>query len=327
MSPSQTSTIANSDDASAPQPGRAWLYVLPILLVPVVLVLTAWFVLPTEWFRMRSGNTYLANLGYGTKLHGRTCDILIYGDSSGMAGIDPLLLEQQTGLKACNIAEGVGVPEVVHLMPVDDFLAHNPRPRFLLFYFSPFNFNMFNDHWNDDLINSGEGISYLIEHESTGFALRTLLKHPTSYLSWVESGLRLVLLHGMGKPYSPDIFKLRDETGGRFVFPNKPRPACDPSTAYRALPDLAFLSYMRAHYATGGTQVIVDAAPTPDCDPNLAYYREHVIPYVDNKPYLTLPISEFSNFGRAHPNDTGMPKVTAMVATQINALAHSGGDN
>jgi hypothetical protein len=326
MNPSQASIVAGSYGASAAQQRRAWLYLLPILLVPVVVVLAAWFVLPSLWFRMRSQNTYLANLGYGTRLHGRTCDILIYGDSTAMAGIDPRMLEQRTGLKACNIAEGVGVPEVVHLLPVDDFLAHNPRPRYMVFYFAPFNFNMFTQ-WNDELRNSGEGISYLIDHQTTGRAALTLAMHPASYFTWAEGGLRLLLMHGMDKPYSPDVFKLRDDTGGRFVFPNTRPTTCDPSTAYRDRADLAFISYLRTHYATGGTHVLVDAAPTATCDPNLAYYREHVIEYVDNKPWPVLPLSAFSASPRLHVNDEGSPTVTAMVATQINTLAHSGGGN
>jgi len=302
-----------------------WLYLLPILVFPLALLIAAFFVVPSRWFELRSGSSYLASLGYGTRLHNRTCDILIYGDSTAMIGIDPAILEQRTGLSACNISEYAGITLINHMLPVDDFLAHNPRPRFIVFLYAPDSLNL--PHSWSKRISTFEGISYLIERQPAGKAALLLASHPLESIAWAEAGMRLAVTHFLSQPFPESTEHLRDATGGRFPIPESTRSACDPATDYRDLPDPAFVSGLRARYGQGGTQVLVDATPTAPCDPNLAFYKQHLDSFIDNKPYSTIPLSAFSTDGRLHVNHEGIGILSDMVAGQIIALAKPTGGN
>ncbi|ADW67554.1 hypothetical protein [Granulicella tundricola] len=116
------------------------LYLLPLILVPYLLLLIALFLVPSRWLAVRSGNTYLANLGYGATLHHADCQIVVYGDSTAMVGIDPAVLRERTGLSACNIAEFEGMTILNGTMIVDQYLAQNQRPKYLVFLYTPEDF-------------------------------------------------------------------------------------------------------------------------------------------------------------------------------------------
>jgi hypothetical protein len=91
--------------------------------------------------------------------------------------------------------------------------------------------------------------------------------------------------------------------------------------------DDLWVAEMRAHYGQDGTHVIIDAMPTADCDPDLAYFQQHVNAYIDNKPYTTIPIEAFSTEGHLHVNKEGMNILSNMVANQILALVRPAGGN
>jgi hypothetical protein len=65
--------------------------------------------------------------------------------------------------------------------------------------------------------------------------------------------------------------------------------------------------------------VLVDATPTPSCDPGLAYNRKVLPPLIDNNPYPTLPYDFYIKGDRLHVNERGIPILSNMVAEQILA--------
>jgi hypothetical protein len=285
----------------------------------------AFFVIPSRWFEMRSQSTYLASIGYGDTLHNQACDIVIYGDSTAMIGIDPAIIQQRTGLSACNISEYAGITLINHMLVVDDFLAHNPRPRFIVFLFAPDSLNLPRS-WNKR-VSTFEGISYLIERQPPAKTAVLLASHPLETLGWAESGMRLAVEHLHGRPFPATTAHYRDATLGRFPIPESTRSACDPDTDYRNLPDAPFIADLRSRYGQDGTQVIVDAMPTAPCDPNLAFYQQHLNSVIDDKPYPTIPLSAISTDGRLHVNHEGISLLSEMVARQIIALATPVGSN
>src|SRR6476660_8310345 len=78
---------------------RPKVFCAAIVLLPCLLLLLAFPIARTEEFALRSQDLYLTNLGYGLTLDHAKCDVMIYGDSSALTGIDPAVIEQQTGLK------------------------------------------------------------------------------------------------------------------------------------------------------------------------------------------------------------------------------------
>ena len=278
---------------------------------------SAFFLLPSSWVELHSGNTYLANQGFGASLHDRTCDILIYGDSSAMIGIDPGILQRRTGLLACNIAETEGVTMVNHLLPVDDFLAHNPRPRIITFLYSPE--DLYLPHpWRKN-VSDFEGITYAVAHQPPAEAARLFATHPLETISWAETGLRMLAVHFHSRPVASSVLEQRNLTSGRFPMPPSARSSCDTSRNDEP-PDPAFVAMLHKKYSVGGTRVLVDATPTAPCDPSLALYDERLNPLIDNAPYSTIPINALVNDGHIHVNAKGVILLSNMVADQILAV-------
>jgi len=291
------------------------IYLLIIVILPLLLLLSAFLIVPTRWYDLHSGNTYLPNIGYGAGLSNRDCQVLIYGDSSAMVGLSPTLIQQQTGLTTCNIAEFEEITLISHTLLIDMFLQHNPRPRFIVFLYAPEDLSVTND-WNSFHVGTFEGVTFMLEHARNFKAAWLLATHPDTTLAWAEGGLRLALEHLHSRPTSYAVAHLRETTNGRLPVDTEHSAQCD-GIAHDRLPDPAWINQLRQRYGTDGTRVIVDATPTVSCDPSLLFFQQHVNGLVDNSPYEPIPISSYSSDGRLHANRQGSELLSAMVGKQI----------
>jgi hypothetical protein len=294
---------------------RLYLYLLPIVACPLLLLASAFLVLPTQWFALRSGNTYLANLGYGASLINRDCQILIYGDSSAMVGVDPAILQQRTGLTACNIAEFAGMTVISHTLLVDMFLQRNPRPRYLVFLFAPEDLSIPNN-WASANVGTFEAISFRLEYARNLQTALLLASHPSDTFGWAEQGLRLALERIHSKPMPPATAHLRDTFAGQLPVSGTTLTQCG-TALYNRSPDPIWIAQLRTRYAVDGTTVLVDATPLADCDPNLAFFQQRLDPLIDNAPYQPIPVSSFIGEGRLHANQSGARLIADRIASQI----------
>ena len=62
-------------------------------------------------------------------------DIVIFGDSSAFFGIDPRLVNAQLGVRSVVLPDTVGSIPVTGDKPLQAYLAHNRKPRLIVFYF------------------------------------------------------------------------------------------------------------------------------------------------------------------------------------------------
>jgi hypothetical protein len=285
--------------------------ILPILC-PILIVVSAFVILPSHWFTVRSDIPYLVNMGYADSLHHHECQVLLYGDSSAMTDLSPKLITEQTGLSACNIAEYQGLAHVTKTLMVDEYLANNPRPRYIVFMYTP-----------DDLMaptwkfSSYESTTYLVQRRRSLATAWQLAIHPKSTLDWATHGMRMVLLRVRAAPFPPSVYRLRADQEG--LLPN-PRPTihtCGSPNANIA-PDRAWIKELRSRYETSDTTVLVDATPTSACDVSLPFYQVHLDGLVDNSPYQAVPDGSFTDGGRLHANALGITRISSLVASQIN---------
>ena len=163
-------------------------------------------IVPSNWFVERSGSTYLANFAYGDTLHDRKCQIVIYGDSTAMVGVDPSVLTARTGLTACNIAEFEGMTMVTGTLLVDRFLAHNPRPKYLVFLFAPEDLSI-PRQW--ERVSTFEATSWIVRHDLSLHTVALLAAHPSATFAWAEQGLRMAALRLGRKPFPPETAQIR----------------------------------------------------------------------------------------------------------------------
>ncbi len=278
------------------------------------MIVVAFFLVPSNWFQMRAGNLYLANLGYATKLHDRNCQVLIYGDSGAMVGLDPAILLQRTGFSACNIAEFEGMTLVNQTLPLDIFLAHNPAPRYLIFLYAPSNLTI-SRSWSN--IGTFEAISFRLQQRPDLSTAWLLVTHPSDTMKWVEGGLRLALTRTKAKPFPSSAAHLRERDDGQLKVPTAHTlTACDPRV-FTNLPDRAWLNRLRSQYTTPTTTVLIDAIPTATCNPNNAWNEQHLQGIVDDAPLPHYPFNAYTEEGVEHTNAYGSQLISNFIADQL----------
>jgi hypothetical protein len=302
---------------SLAQRHRLFLYLMLPIGSPFLLLATALLILPSHWFALRSQNAYLINLAYGATLHGEDCQILVYGDSSAMVGIDPSIIRTRTGLTACNIAEFQPMTALNGTMVLDTYLDHNKPPRFLVFLFAPENLDPQSQRHNGPF----EAIVYRMRQPHRLASLLFLAsQHPEELVGWVESGLRFTLVHLFSKPASVEVQHLRARTHGQLPIDAPTLATCE-DLRRDALPDEVWVAGLRSKYGRSGTTVLVDATPVPDCDPSLSFFQQHSSGVIDNR-IETLPTSAYTSDGRLHVNSKGSSLFTNILANQLVDQMH-----
>jgi hypothetical protein len=296
---------------------RLYLYLLPLIGSPFLLLTAALFVLPSQWFALHSQNTYLVNLAYGAKLKGADCQVLVYGDSSALVGVDPSVIRERTGLKTCNIAEFQAMTTLNGTMLVDSYLKQNLPPRFLVFLYAPEDLDPQSQHQNGPF----EAIVYRMRQPHRLTTLLFLARdHPNELATWVEEGLRFTLAKLFTKPALPAIQHLRDRTDGQFPMNSPARIDCE-DFQRNAPPDKAWIAALRSKYGRGGTTVLVDATPLAPCDRSLSFFQQQLPGVIDNR-METLPVSDYVVEGRLHVNAEGAKLLSNMLADQLEEYLH-----
>ena len=310
---------ANGEPTTAPGHSAARslaLYLLPMILGPLLIPLAAVLIVPSNWFARHSGLTYLMTVGYGATLRDVNCEVVIYGDSTGMIGINPGIISKRTGLSTCNIAEYMGVTMLEGTRPVDEYLAHNRPPRVMIFSYAPEDLNP-REQYGSDNIMLFEAITYRLRQP--GGWLNVLFRHPAEFFDWSCRGLRLAAERATAKPFAQEIEHLRDKTGGQVVLDDA-RVLGDCSyTARISAPDMKWIGYLRSNYSRRGTRVLVDAMPLPVCDPGLGFYRSELPPVIDND-VATFPLSAYLPGGR-HTTAAGSVLLSERIAAQVLSMA------
>jgi hypothetical protein len=227
--------------------------------------------------------------------HNMYCDVLIYGDSTAMTGVDPQVITARTGLSACNIAVTWPVVSLLGMMPVDDFLARNPAPKYLVVQVAPRTFYVHNDWYT--VTNLGPFAMML--RQKPGWPAFTLVAEHAdralkffweAFHAWsVPDRHRTSEYHRI---YDPKL-KEYDQNGGLLTLAQPPQTSCD--TAPDELPaavDRKWVEQLREHYKSRGITLLLKAAPLPECDPQLRLYQRELAPYVDQN-VQPMPIGDF----------------------------------
>jgi hypothetical protein len=254
----------------------------------------------------------------------RNCDVLIYGDSTAMTGINPEIVESRTGQKTCNISVTNAVLAVTGNLTLDHFLRHNGRPRVLLIQLSPDDFQLQQTSWHDTIY--AEGLLELMRHGDRKQTRTLLLQHPHEAIAFAGYaagysafyGLKQVWFHLTHQRPAEDRMAVRN---GFFTPPAPARTSCDtaaattepaPSEGPRSLVE----SY-RSGYASSSELVLVNVAPIPSCDPNLTAFTTELDGLTSNN-LLPLPIGMFND--SRHYTETGSEVVSRLISDEVNAV-------
>ena len=302
-------------------------YCIAVVLIPL-LAIPAFIALgKSDYFLHHGASVWVRSNDAVFDMQDRDCDVLVFGDSTAMTGIDPEVVARKTGFKTCNIAVTNAVLAVTGNLTLDHFLQQNGHPKILIVQLSPDDFQQENRVWSHTIYP--EGLLELLRHGTPEESRGVLLHNPREAVAFAGyaagfsaySVLKDVWFRTTHMRSEEDLVQLN--TQGTFFTPPAPaREYCDTTTRLADKTHGDFSRELAADfhrtYSDKASVVLVDVAPIPSCDLNLTAYRDELDGVTSNK-LDALPIRLF-NDGR-HFTADGSIEVSKRIARQIDQVA------
>src|SRR5277367_1949821 len=153
------------------------LLLLPLLAIPVFIGLGR-----SNFFLHHGASVWVRSNDAVFDMKNRNCDVLVFGDSTAMTGVNPDVVERETGFKTCNISVTNSVLAVTHNLTLNRYLERNARPRVLLIQLSPDGFQPESNSWSQTVY--AEGLLELLRHGTPADVRRALLTHPQESIAF-----------------------------------------------------------------------------------------------------------------------------------------------
>lgn len=319
-----TPQAISSPDLSPRQKARSYCFLvllLPLLAIPAFIRLGA-----SDFFQRHGASIWVQSNDQVFDIRDRQCDVLIYGDSTAMTGINPEVVQRNTGFKTCNIAVTNSVLAVAGNLTLDRYLERNPKPRVLLIQLSPDGFQPESYSWTQTVY--AEGLVELLRHGSAAENRRVLLSHPQESIAFAGyaagfaaySVLKDIVFHTTHMRPEADTVAIRN---GFFTPPAAASTECEPGAVFSnpraggSFPQTLVQEFQREYSGRSGV-VLVNVAPIPACDQNLQAFSSELNGVTSNQ-VTPLPIGLFND--PRHYTAIGSAVVSRMVAQELNAVA------
>lgn len=306
----------SASNASVVPPGTSRrqhrLYLLILILFPALFLGSSIPIVKSSSFPADSADPFLLNADYAFSLKHVDCDIVVFGDSTAVTGIDPTVVQQSTALKTCNIAQSQSIFEVVGPLALDTYLKNNIPPRYIVIQLSPETIARRDFFWY-------EGLTILVRRKPLYTSLAFMATHPTEayrFALWALKA-RIAAMTGAQRTDFGNLQSIFRARHGLLVLPKPPETSCVRDTAY-APPEPGRIEELRRKYAVNGTRVLVNVSPIPTCTRNAAEVASAVANLTDNSLPL-YPIGLFCDMDR-HLTVDGAARLSLDVARQILSL-------
>lgn len=256
---------------------------------------------------------------YPFSLNHKDCEILIYGDSSTMTGVDPVRLETLTHRKACNISQTQPTVLATGTLPIDLYLKQNALPKYLVIQLAPETFYQLHGL---DTLSAFDPIMLMMRHDPGHATTKKLLQNPLPTLRFLSIALQA--RYRFNQAYGASFMELYRGPiadyyahSGFLTLPKGPEGGCEEPRPLERTADFGWIDEARQRYEAEGVKVLVLVSPIPECDPQRNIYRE-LDAHVDGVS-TTLPPGLFNDSDR-HYTREGAEIVTDRVAQKILAL-------
>ena len=227
-------------------------------------------------------------------------------------------------MHTCNIAVTNAVLAVTGNMTLDSFLGQNGRPRLLVVQLSPDDFQRRNRVWDHTIY--AEGLLEQLRHGAPEESRHVLLNHPHEAIAFAGYAAGYTAYYAIKDLWfrATHLRPEEDEIhvrNGFFTPPSPARTNCEHNETQPTDTNYSFAAsvtrqYQKA-YGGQGSVVLVDVAPIPSCDANLAAYSRELNGVTNNR-LQGLPIGLFND--SRHYTAIGASIVSALVARQVNQV-------
>jgi hypothetical protein len=158
------------------------LYCVMVVLIPLLAIPLFIGLGKSDFFVHHGASVWVQSNDAVFDMQNRDCDVLVYGDSTAMTGIDPEVVSHNTGFRTCNIAVTNAVLAVTGNLTLDHYLRQNARPKVLVIQLSPDDFQQENLVWAHTIY--AEGLLEQLRHGSPAESRRVLFTHPHEAVSF-----------------------------------------------------------------------------------------------------------------------------------------------
>jgi len=315
---------AAADRAGQHTSDPAFVYCVLVILLPLLAIPAFICLGRSDFFLHHGASAWVKANDEIFNFHDRGCDVLVYGDSTAMTGINPDVVAQKTGFKTCNIAVTNAVLAVTGNLTLDHYLQQNPKPKMLIVQLSPDDFQQENRAWKQTIY--AEGLLELLRHGSPEESRHTLLTHPHEAVAFAGYAAGFSAYYAIKDLWFRTTHLRPEEDqiqihNGFFTPPSPARTYCDPAAKLTdhsdQFPRSVADDYLNG-YSDRSAVVLVDVAPIPSCDANLAAYSSELEGVTSNS-LLSLPIGAFND--DRHYTADGSKIVSSLVARQVNETA------
>ena len=192
---------------------------------------------------------------YPFSLNHQNCEILIYGDSSAMTGVDPVKVEALTHRKTCNISQTQPTIVATGTLTVDLYLKHNALPKYLVIQLAPETF--YQPHGLDTLAGF-DPIMLMLRHDSGYATTKKLFQNPLPTVRFLS--LVLQARYRPDRAYRASFFELYRQPianyyahSGFLTMPKASEGACGVARPL-GTGDFGWIDEARRRYETEGNR-------------------------------------------------------------------------
>ena len=290
------------------------------LLAPCLVILVAIpFVARTDWFARGAIFSWVPVRDYPYDVTGADADVVIFGDSSALAGVDPRLMEPRLGVKVVNLSPILKSLSMMEDKPLAAYLRHNKAPRLIVVYVAPWNTGTAPDEASPD------GLVVMMRHDSPGHMLEWVARHPVEMLN-ADIFIGSLTLGRIGKPQTTSSREAASKALGFSPYPGvlpHLEPGCRLGPSYVVPPDAgSWARKIVERYQTPQTRVVLYLAPLPDCTGTAAFVAEQseLRPKPINRLQLLPPQLFLDDTYYAHPEEANVPVISNLLTDAIRPL-------
>lgn len=294
-------------------------YLLKVLSVVTVLYLIPFVLVRTDFYERYSLSFYSRPLNYAYHTAGQDADVVLFGDSTALLGIDPGQMSSELGLKVLNLPNTHGSLSVNNDRALRHYLEGNRAPRLIVFYFAPWDFDY--GHVPVEATPVYEGEELLMRQGNAKQILTFIGKHPFEGilfpLRFYEDSFQFAS-HRVSHQGQEERLK---ETHGHIDntdFTVLPDPCSFPPLLLENI-RFAWVKALGASYVSPSTRVMFFVAPVPACT-NISALLNNPYDRLPAAPPVQLPPQTFVRDIRyIHPHPEAVPLITRNLADAVRS--------
>ncbi len=319
-----------SEDASAPRrvsetpkaggsSGRSAMarYDVQVCALLLVLYVIPFFVARSAIYEKWNLSYYSRPLNYAYETPVKDADVIVFGDSTAMFGIDPSQMQKALGMTVLNLPNTHGSLMINNDLPLERYLARNKPPKLIVFYFAPWDFNYGNVSLEAMHVFEGEE---LLARQGTGReVLAFLMKKPVEVLlfplRFYADSLQF-LSHRVSHAGQEEMLARTHGTIENVDVTVLASPCQFPPLLLDNI-QFPWVKALGEKYRKAGTDVVFFVAPVPACT-NISEVMNHDYGSLPAKAPVVLPVGEFVRDIRyIHPHKEDVPMLTENLLAAV----------